>query len=86
MYIKHRTYFHICIYKKKYLGFPNSSLLKDFAYRTTIIHPYNKEPLYLLFKPEDFQDLSPYYKASLFNILSVPEPTTYTLAKDDQDG
>jgi len=36
-----------------------------------------------LFKPADFQNLSPDYNLSLFNLLFIPEPTTYAQATDD---
>jgi len=42
-----------------------------------------RETNYLLFKPEDFQDLKHEYKVSHFNVLSIPEPTSYNQAKDN---
>ena len=56
--------------------------LQDFACNNITMESSTREINYPLFKPEDFQDLKHEYKVSLFNVLSIPEPTSYNQAKD----
>ena len=60
--------------------------LQDFAYNTTIITPHTAKVLYPLYKPEDFQNLKPQYRTSLFNVLSTSKPSTILKPRVIQDG